>query len=167
LELTFHDLLSPEWVQSEVHDVVLLPNQSTELLKIRVPGPSREGVSAGDPLSVESANVVASARLVDAASGEILARYSDWPEPYRFLQPPVPGLKISSVEDKCQTRLTLSVERPAKCVVLSVDDPPTKLRWSDNALDLIPGDKQEVVVSGLEGRKIKVAYFGHEQAYDI
>ncbi|KAF8184215.1 glycoside hydrolase [Pholiota molesta] len=153
LELTFHDLLSPEWVQSEVHDVVLLPNQSTELLKIRVPGPSREGVSAGDPLSVESANVVASARLVDAASGEILARYSDWPEPYRFLQPPVPGLKISSVEDKDQTRITLSVERPAK--------------WSDNALDLIPGDKQDVVVSGLEGRKIKVAYFGREQAYDI
>lgn len=63
------------------------------------------------------------------------------------------------------TSLTLGVARPAKSVVLSVEG--VSARWSDNALDLVPGDEQEVVVTGLEGRSVKVAHLGRERALDV
>ena len=54
-------------------------------------------------------------------------------------------------------------------MVLSVNvDSTTEAnpKWSDNALDIVPGDIQEVLVRGLCGRKVKVAYFGKETAVD-
>ena len=163
----FHDLLDADWSESTSQDVVLLPNQSTELLQLRCPGPIRTELSVGDPRRVASATVVATARLRDAISGRVLARFSDWPEPYRFLSPPSPTLQVRVVEDPTRgtTTLNLSVARPAKLVVLSVEGAP--VRWSDNALDLVPGDEQEVVVTELERRSIKVAHFGREHAVDI
>ncbi|KAF8959158.1 glycoside hydrolase family 2 protein [Flammula alnicola] len=169
LELLFFDLLSPDWSHSETHDVTLLPNQSTDLKTLRCPGTNREGVSQGDPLFVSSANVVVCARLLDSVSRLVLARYSDWPEPYRFLQPPDPGLEVNvrTAEDEGDTVMVLTVKRPAKCVVLSTDDSDTKVRWSDNALDLVPGDGQVLIAKGLGGRQVKVAYFGREKAQNI
>ena len=167
LELVFHDLLDADWSESTSNDVFLLPNQSTEFLQLRCPGPTRAELNVGDPHRVASATVVATARLRDAASGRVIAHFSDWPEPYRFLAPPDPGLHVRVVEDAARgtTTLTLGVARPARCVVLSVEGVPA--RWSDNALDLVPGEEQEVVVSRLEGRSIRVAYFGRERAVDI
>jgi len=135
------------------------------------PGPIRDGVAPGEPLNVGSATVVASARLLEPETGRVLARFSDWPEPYRFLQPPDPGLKVAvgEVGEDGTITLSLSVELPAKCVVLSVNvDSTTEAnpKWSDNALDIVPGDIQEVLVRGLCGRKVKVAYFGKETAVD-
>ncbi|KAH9480071.1 Beta-mannosidase B [Psilocybe cubensis] len=170
LELCFFDLRSPDECLVETRTVVLQPNQTTELLEMKCPGPAhRKSLSPGDPLGVSSANVVASARLLDVESGEVLARYSDWPEPYRFLQPPDPGLlvEVKSVFDD-ETTLALSVKSPAKCVVLSVDgDVEPVVHWSDNALDLVPDDPQIVFARGLKGRRVKVAYFGREKAHDI
>ncbi|KDR77609.1 hypothetical protein GALMADRAFT_65886 [Galerina marginata CBS 339.88] len=169
LELRFFDLTSPEWSHSETHSVTLLPNQSTELLDIRCPGPQRDNVAQGEPLSVSSARVVVSARLVDIESGKVLARHSDWPEPYRFLQPPNPDLtiKVDAQKSDGETLIKVHVTRPAKCLVLSTEEPGLKVNWSDNALDLVPGDEQVVVAKGLNGRKIKVAYFGRENAHYI
>ncbi|KAF8900302.1 glycoside hydrolase superfamily [Gymnopilus junonius] len=169
LELRFFDLLSPGWSHSETQDVNLLPNQSTELLEIECPGPSRNNVVRGEPLSVSSANVVVSARLLDAETGVVLARHSDWPEPYRYLQTPDPGLitSLTQGERSNETTLTMTVSKPAKCVFFSVEDAGPEVQWSDNALDLVPGDEQVVLVGGLNGRKVKVAYFGRQKAQVI
>ncbi|KAF8148252.1 glycoside hydrolase superfamily [Crassisporium funariophilum] len=166
LELKFFDLHSSDWSHSETREVSLLPNQTTELTTLLCPGPGREGVTEGDPLFVSSATVVASARLLDVETGIVLARYSDWPEPYRFLEAPDAGLKVT-LEEGDEARLTVTVERPAKCVFFSVGDSGAEPKWSDNALDVVPGDTQVVVVKGLNGRQVKVAYFGQENAQNV
>lgn len=56
--------------------------------------------------------------------------------------------------------LTLSCKRPIKGIILDIEDRSTdeqdgECRWSDQAIDLMPGDDQVVVVKGLKGRKVK------------
>lgn len=142
---------------------------------MKCPGPIRDGLPTGDPLTVASANVVVSARLVDVVTGKVIARFSNWPEPYRFLQPPDPGLMIrikgTGENGDDVSILELKVERPVKCLVMLVkedgDRPRREVKWSDNALDLFPGDAQHVTVYGLDGRSIQVAYFGAEKTHHI
>ena len=63
-------------------------------------------------------------------------------------------------------RVAIRVQRPMKGLVLSVDgeDGP-EVRWSDNAIDVLPGDPQVVQMRGLEGKRAKVraAYMGCER----
>lgn len=140
---------------------------------MRCPGPVRDALPRGDPLAVPSANVVVSARLMDVETGRVMARYVDWPEPYRFLQPPDPGLTIEAKTSRENeghiTMLELKVERPVKCLALSVKDADAnpQVKWSDNALDLVPGDVQTVIVHGLNGRSVQVGYFGNEKVHDV
>jgi beta-mannosidase len=42
-------------------------------------------------------------------------------------------------------------------VALSTGD---DVRWSDNALDLMPGDEQELTVTGLDGGEVSVRWLG-------
>ncbi|KAG6839099.1 hypothetical protein C0991_005817 [Blastosporella zonata] len=160
LELTYHDPNS-SWTFSETHDVTLLPNQSTELLSIRCPGPPQDGVQppSGDPIWTSSYSVVANARLLDL-DGRVLARFADWPQPYRFLAIPDPQLQLDVKEEQ----VTLSVQRPVKGLWLSVEDEGREVAWSDNSLDIVPGDTQTITAKGLGGRKLRVAYLGKEQA---
>ncbi|KAG6917171.1 hypothetical protein DXG01_003607 [Tephrocybe rancida] len=160
LELAYHDLNS-SWTATETHDVELLPNQSTELLKIRCPGPPQEGVTppSGDPIWTSSYSVVVNARLIDA-DGRIVSRFADWPQPYRLLELPEPKLSVEVSGEQ----VTLSTQRPVKGLWLSVEGEGTEVSWSDNALDIVPGDAQVIIVKGLRGRKLKVAYLGKEQA---
>jgi beta-mannosidase len=56
--------------------------------------------------------------------------------------------------------LTLSCKRPIKGIILDVADRSTdeeagECKWSDQAIDLMPGDTQVVVARGLKGRKVK------------
>lgn len=56
--------------------------------------------------------------------------------------------------------LTLSCERPIKGVILDVEDRSSdvevgEVKWSDQAIDMMPGDDQTVVAKGLKGRKVK------------
>lgn len=56
--------------------------------------------------------------------------------------------------------LTLSCKRPIKGIILDVEDRSTdekdgECRWSDQAIDMMPGDDQVVVAKGLKGRKVK------------
>lgn len=107
-----------------------------------------------------SYSVVVAARLVDLQSGEVLARYADWPQPFRHVDIPDPGLRID-VEGE---EVSIEVERPVKGLLLSVDGEGEEVKWSDNALDVIPGDGQVVLAKGLSGRAIKIAYLGKEKA---
>jgi beta-mannosidase len=154
-ELTcFH--LESEWTHVEKHEVTLLPNQSTEILKIPCPHPK----PGSDPLSTPSYSVIVSARLLDLTDGAVIARYVDWPQPFKFTDFPDPKLDIKvDGED-----VIIEAKYPVKGLVLSVDEAGEEVKWSDNALDLVPGDVQKVRAKGLKGRKIKVAHLGEEKS---
>ncbi|KAH7927653.1 glycoside hydrolase [Leucogyrophana mollusca] len=155
LEIQCVDLES-DWTHTETHRVTLLPNRSTELLSVRCPCPPHK--SNANPDATTSYSVVVAARLRCLQSGEVLSRFSDWPQPFRFLEFTDPGLDIAVDGD----RVSVKAKRPVKGLVLSVDD--DKVKWSDNGVDIVPGDEQVIVAKGLGGRKVKVAYMGKERA---
>jgi beta-mannosidase len=157
LELEFVDLLS-SWTQMETHEFQLSANQTTELLKIRCPSPPSQ-----DDGTTASYSVVAAAKLLDLATGEVLSRFADWPQPFRHVDFPEPGIKLSVSGEE----ITVEVTTPVKALVLSADGDGKEVNWSDNALDVMPGDKQIVIARGLEDRAIKVAYMGKEIATKI
>jgi beta-mannosidase len=50
--------------------------------------------------------------------------------------------------------LHLSTKKPIKGIVLDVEGEDVK--WSDQAIDLVPGDPQVIRAAGLNGRGVKV-----------
>jgi beta-mannosidase len=63
---------------------------------------------------------------------------------------PDPELELSVDGDTVR----VTAKKPAKAVMLDVEGDGDEVRWSDNALDVIPGDPQTVTVRGLNGRKV-------------
>ncbi|CAE6482331.1 unnamed protein product, partial [Rhizoctonia solani] len=142
-------------------DVTLAPNSSTELWKARLPGEGKR-TRDSDPHKI----IIVQARLFDADS-KVLARYSNWPEPFKFIHFPSPeevGLRISTTngENPNETLVTLSTSIPIKGIILDTEGEDAK--WSDQAIDLVPGDDQTVVVEGLKGRDVKARYLGDGSA---
>lgn len=136
-------------VDRRTFEVVLAPNASTEIWKGQVPGqPIRR--SLADP----PRPIVVQARLLDRdSSGKatVLARYSSWPEPFKFLTFPKYDLKTKVNGDE----VTLKTDKPIKGIVLDVEGDVEECEWSDQAIDLMPGDEQVVVAKGLGGRRVK------------
>lgn len=95
---------------------------------------------------------------------EVLSRFSDWPQPYRFIDFPARAEDIHIAID--HENITIRVDKPVKGLVLSVldgkDEESDEVKWSDNNLDLAPGDSQEVVARGLKGRRIGYCMMGRE-----
>ncbi|KAI0772055.1 glycoside hydrolase family 2 protein [Trametes elegans] len=154
LEITAFDLHS-DWRERSVRAVVLAPNAATELW---------EGALPGKPVRTKRSEVprdiVVSVRLLDA-DGSVLARHSNWPEPYKYIKFPADAaLQIAVGADG--ERVTLSTNRPLKGVVLDVDG--ADAHWSDQAIDLVPDDPQVVTVKGLAGRTIHARYLGDGSA---
>lgn len=54
--------------------------------------------------------------------------------------------------------VTLSTNKPIKGIVLDVEGEDVK--WSDQAIDLVPGDPQTIRAVGLKGREIKLRFLG-------
>ena len=54
--------------------------------------------------------------------------------------------------------MELSCKKPIKGIVLDVDGDDVK--WSDQAIDLVPGDPQIIRAVGLARRDIKARYLG-------
>ncbi|KAH8082418.1 glycoside hydrolase superfamily, partial [Cristinia sonorae] len=164
LELRCFDLES-EWTHVETHDVVLLPNQTTELLSIACPEPLPHGdYGSTRAHTTRSHSVVVHARLIDSDTGGVIARYSDWPQPYRFIDFPArwKDIHVHAVGE----RVTISVDKPVKSLVLSarsasngevVGRDKDKVAWSDNNLDLVPGDPQTITVRGGEGMRFEMS----------
>lgn len=151
LEIRAFDV-SSEWTFTETHHVVLAPNQSTELLQMDCPCPPAQEESRifARPRALldSTCRVVVAARLLDPTSRAVIARFADWPQPYRHTYYPDPCLEISL--DMEEETVRVSVSSPAKGVVLSSnDEDANKVKWSDNALDLIPGDPQIISAKGL------------------
>lgn len=146
-----------EWRERRSEEVVLKANASTEIMKGGLPGQEQR-----TKLSEKPKPIVLALRLIDG-DGTVLARYANWPEPFKFITFPDPstlGLKIN-VESDGET-ITLSSNIPIKGIVLDVDGEDVK--WSDQAIDLVPGDPQTVKAIGLNGRKIKARYLGDGSA---
>ncbi|EIW52338.1 glycoside hydrolase [Trametes versicolor FP-101664 SS1] len=174
LELRCFDLYS-SWMHTETRSATLLPNQSTELLAAPCPHPPIPELSSTRATGAvtPSHSVVVGARLIAPESGEVLARYADWPQPFRHVDFPDPVLRV--VVDSEGGTVSVGVEKPVKGLFFTVDqgesllDSGETVRWSDNALDVLPGDPQTVEVRGLEGRdtKLRVAYMGCERGIPI
>ncbi|KAK7053733.1 glycoside hydrolase superfamily [Favolaschia claudopus] len=170
LELHCADLKS-SWTHTETHIVTLAPNQATELLALPCPGPPRD--IAGPPLTGDAQfttthTVVVSARLLAEEGGSVVARYADWPQPLRHVEPSLlrdPRLVVDV--DAATSKVTVSAARPVKGLWLSALGDGPDVRWSDNSLDVMPGDPQVVVAHGLDAREIAVAYLGKEKAHKL
>jgi beta-mannosidase len=113
--------------------VTLTPNQATEL--------GMFNFDAG-------AQLVAQARLL--VRGEVVARAASWPEPFKYLTLPEPAIQVERLGDQT---LRVRAARPAKGVLLAAGD---GVAWSDNLVDLLPGDQQTIVASGLGDREVRV-----------
>ncbi|KAI0952282.1 hypothetical protein AcV7_008145 [Taiwanofungus camphoratus] len=156
LEVTTFDLHS-EWRQKFTKEVTLAPNASTELFKGELPGQPKR-----TKLSEVPKTLIVSARLLDE-SGVVLGRYSNWPEPFKFIRfPDIKdlGLKISVGPDG--ESVQLSTKKPIKGIVLDVDG--DYVRWSDQAIDLVPDDPQVIKAVGLRGRQVKARFLGDGSA---
>lgn len=141
-------------VDRRTFDVNMAPNASTEVWKGTVPGEPNVTIcpyATGQPVRTSQADVprpiVVQARLLDD-QGEVLARYSNWPEPWKYLIFPKYDLKITEGSDS----VTLSTNEPIKGIVLDVEGDDCD--WDDQAIDLFPGDDQVIGVRGLGGRKV-------------
>ncbi|KAI0345567.1 glycoside hydrolase [Trametopsis cervina] len=155
LEINCFDLDS-DWTHNETHFVSLKPNQSTELLSSSCPCPPQsETTEKNAPSVTASYSVVVSARLLDANSGELLARFTDWPQPFRHVEFPDPQISICiERSDILNSQVTVSVEKPVKGLLLAAEGTGEDVRWSDNALDIVPGDPQTVNVQALGERRV-------------
>ena len=91
---------------------------------------------------------VVAARLL--MSGEVVARMVSWPQPLHEVALQNPEISVERQGD----RLTLRAVRPAKGVWLDAGD---GVRWSDNSVDLVPGDEQQIEAQRLGERGIRIA----------
>ncbi|KAL5534294.1 hypothetical protein ACEPAG_756 [Sanghuangporus baumii] len=161
--------LESDWQTTETRKVALAPNQTTEILSTDIPEPPFEKASPfsvdliqWQPKRTRTHTIVIGAKLLDAQSGEVLSRAADWPQPYRYYSPPDPGLNII-VRDEM---ITVSAQRPVKGLVFSVRE-EENVRWTDNGVDVMPGDSQVIKATGLRGKKLYIAHFGKERAWEI
>lgn len=150
ITLAAYDLDSDK-VDERIYPATLAPNSSTEVFTGDLPlQPTRTS------LSQAPRPVVVHARLFDD-SGKLLGRSSNWPEPYRYLSFPEPGLTVT-VEGE---EVTLSCKKPIKGIILDAEG-DEEVRWSEQAVDLFPGDPQTIRAQGLAGRKVLVRYLGSD-----
>jgi len=83
----------------------------------------------------------------------------DRPEPFKFIDfPPREDLGLQVEIDKDGETVTLSCCKPIKGIVLDVEG--DYVQWSDQAIDLVPGDPQTVRGVGLRGRQVKTRFLG-------
>jgi len=175
------DLNDLSFTWKEEQDVTLGENRATELWSGAVPGQA-----VRTKLSDVPRTIIISARLLDSDS-TVLARYANWcvmissllklcvclvtyafrPEPFKFIDFPSPEkVALSVTVDDASAdpaQVTLKSSLPIKGVVLDVEG-SEDAKWSDQAIDLVPGDAQVVSVWGLKGRKVAARYLGDGSA---
>ncbi|OSX60118.1 glycoside hydrolase family 2 protein [Postia placenta MAD-698-R-SB12] len=152
LEVTAFDLHS-EWTETFTQSAVLAANASTELFKGALPGQPTRTKASEVPRTI-----IVSARLLDS-NGAVLGRYSNWPEPFKYISfPEIKDLGLSITVGSDGESVELSTRKPIKGIVLDVEGDTAK--WSDQAIDLVPGDPQVVRAVGLKGRKVKARFLG-------
>lgn len=165
LALQAYDFWADTWTALPPADaertVTLLPGQNTEL-----------GTLAAQPSWDKDSLVVLEVALKDA-SGKVVARHVDWPEPYRYLEwPNDTKLDVAVVhvdakdakEGADDAHVTVVANQPLKGVWLEPVYDGTEAhdsfepRWEDNMFDLLPGQAITVGVAGLNGRQVSARF---------
>ncbi|OCL02433.1 glycoside hydrolase family 2 protein [Glonium stellatum] len=100
----------------------------------------------------EDEPTVLSARLINE-SGEVVAREADWPQPLKYITFPDRELEVAVRGEEVVVR----ARRPVKGLVFL-----NGIGWSDNCLDVIPGDEQRVSAKGLT-ENIEYIYYGKDE----
>lgn len=171
LEVTAFDLES-NWTEKWEIKIILALNSSTELYRGKLPGQPERTKKSDVPKTI-----VVSARLLDE-NKTVFGRYSNWyadsawfqnpfhkrlsfdrPEPFKFIDFPPPedvGLRVEI--DKDGESVTLTCRKPIKGIILDAEE--NYVQWSDQAIDLVPGDPQTVRGVGLGGRQVKTRFLG-------
>ncbi|KAI9810609.1 MAG: hypothetical protein M1827_006171 [Pycnora praestabilis] len=145
------------------HDLVLRPNQSTEICEMEVPVLNKD--------ADEESQTVVAAWLIDASvekGGRWFVRAVNWPEPLRYVHFQQPkDLRIEVSEDGNEDGLVVSADVPVKG--LALESPDEAVVFEDNCVDLVPGEKVTVGVKGLkkgdEG-KVGIRYLGMKSPPD-
>lgn len=111
-----------------------------------------EGVSVpeDEPTAVQ-------ALLWNSTTGKLVARETDWPQPFKYYTFPERGLEVECELGEEDTRVVVKTKKPVKGLVFEEMD---GVVWSDNCLDVVPGDEQVIIASGLKGREVKWRYYG-------
>jgi beta-mannosidase len=91
--------------------------------------------------------------------GLLLARETDWPQPLKHYVFDKRGCVLEW--DGMREEMRVSVERPVKGLVFAELE---GVAWSDNCLDVMPGDVQVVRVEGLRGKVLSVTWYGISRA---
>lgn len=137
-----------------VSTVTLLPNRSTELLKISDDDLKERGVS-------ECSSVILAATLHDRETGEEVGRKVCWPEPYRYLELLESSSATVTVKDDEHVAITCG-EYPLKGVYAYVpEEEGEEADWQDNMYDLMPGETIVLGVKGLNGRTVKLRHLAN------
>ena len=117
-------------------------NRSTDLVRVDIPRPE---------------TTVLAAYLEDGQTGELLARWVSWPEPFKYLRYR-PDVKVE-VRVEHDTTVLLSTSAPVKGVVMQVPlEEGDDAAWDDNFVDLVPGETVSIGVKGLKGRNVKLRW---------
>lgn len=97
------------------------------------------------------------AKLLDAR-GNIIARVSDWPQPLKHvLLPPLYDVALTVLDGKVEIR----TNAPVKGVEVYVADDGRDVQWSDNGVDVFPGDAYIIEARNLiKGDDVRVRYYG-------
>lgn len=149
LVIKVFELSTGKEVFSRVETKELAANISMELFDLELPKPQG---AADEPVIISTC---LKALSVDGTEGIVLARCTNWPQPYRYLTMPKPALEIRIDGDI----IKLKSDVPMKGLALYVEDVDA-VEFADNLLDLVPGDEQIVVAKGLDGRAITWRYYG-------
>lgn len=131
VEIRFISVRTGKDIKSKMYfkDVEITGNGTTEITTGRVD-------------NVKEEPHVLAARLW--INGRVLARDTDWPQPFKYLSFPERGLKVE-VKDGGK-EMHVSTDRPLKCLVFEERE---GCHLSDSAIDVMPGDPQIVRVRGL------------------
>jgi len=114
-----------------------LAGVSSEVQTAELMAPSNGSADLNFPLDLAAPAVVEASLWVD---GECIARDCAWPEPFRFHPLGDCGLQVA----RHAGGLTLRTERPAKGIWLAAPG----VNFSDNFIDLMPGDVRSIAVTG-------------------
>jgi beta-mannosidase len=137
LEIKLYDLYG--LVDQEQRPVVLEAGGVTELSSFKLHHP----------------HLIVSARLLDDQG--VQARASAWPEPFKYLHQPDPGLQIAASQDGVRLR----VQHPLKGLHLEVKGIHLEadgITFEDNHIDLFPGEERLVRAKGLGGKTVQARY---------
>jgi beta-mannosidase len=113
------------------------PNITTELFDIELPRPC----IVDEPVIMST--------CLQTEQGTTIARCTNWPQPYRYINMPKPKLVIGIDGDRISARANV----PVKGLAFYSKDVDA-VTFNDNMLDLVPGDVQEIVARGLNGRAV-------------